>query len=89
MNKSQALFKRDTNCLSDVMKLRFYPFVAERGEGAVLYDVDGKKYLDFNAGWGVANTGYNHPRIVKAVCDLSGIFIERYFPNNFESLLSF
>lgn len=69
MNKSQALFKRDTNCLSDVMKLRFYPFVAERGEGAVLYDVDGKKYLDFNAGWGVANTGYNHPRIVKAVCD--------------------
>lgn len=69
MNRSQELFKRDTDSLSDVMKLRFYPVVIDSGNGAVLRDVDGKEYLDFNAGWGVANTGYNHPRIIKAVCE--------------------
>ncbi len=69
MRRSSELFQRDTNALSDVMKLRFYPFVAEKGAGAILYDVDGKEYLDFNSGWGVANTGYNHPRITQAVCD--------------------
>ena len=69
MKKGYELFQRDMNALSEVMKLRFYPFVAESGTGAVLYDVDGGEYLDFNAGWGVANTGYNHPRIIKAVCD--------------------
>jgi len=68
MDKSKELFLRDTKAISDVMKLRFYPIVAESGEGAILIDPDGKKYLDFNAGWGVMNTGYNHPRIIKAVC---------------------
>lgn len=67
MSKSDKLFQKDKKVLSDVMKLRFCPFVAESGEGAVLKDPDGKEYLDFSAGWGVANTGYNHPRIVDAV----------------------
>lgn len=68
MNKSHNLLQRDNNVISDVMKLRFYPLVLESGEGSILRDVDGEEYLDFNAGWGVANTGYNHPRIVEAVC---------------------
>ena len=68
MSKSEDLFNRDKEALSDVMKLRFCPFVAEKGQAAELIDPDGKRYLDFSAGWGVANTGYNHPKIVEAVC---------------------
>ncbi len=34
-----------------------------------VYDADGKKYLDFCAGWGVVSTGYNHPQIIEAVCN--------------------
>lgn len=67
MNKSQNLIQRDVDCISEVMKLRFYPFVAESGKGAYMYDPEGKEYLDFGAGWGVANLGYGHPRIIEAV----------------------
>jgi 4-aminobutyrate aminotransferase len=51
------------------MKIRFYPMVISRGEGVTLWDVEGKKYVDFLAGWAVANTGYCHPRIVEAVTE--------------------
>lgn len=75
MNKAKKLYHRDAEVLSNVQKLRFYPFVAERGEGAILIDADGKRYLDFSSGWGVMNTGYGHPRIIAAVneqmCKLS------------------
>lgn len=38
-----------------------------RGEGAYLYDAQGKTYLDFTCGIGVTNTGHAHPRVVKAI----------------------
>lgn len=37
------------------------PVVIERGEGARVWDVDGKEYLDFTAGWAVVNLGHAHP----------------------------
>ncbi len=37
-----------------------------RAEGVYLYDRDGKRYLDFLAGFGACNAGHNHPRIVAA-----------------------
>lgn len=67
MIKSENLLIRDRESICDVMKLRFYPFVVERAKDANLYDPEGKRYLDFGAGWGVANLGYGHPRIVEAV----------------------
>lgn len=39
----------------------------ERGEGIYLYDHDGNRYTDFTSGYGVANTGHSHPRVVKAI----------------------
>jgi 4-aminobutyrate aminotransferase-like enzyme len=41
----------------------------ERGEGAVLWDVDGNRYVDLLAGVGVASLGYAHPKYVKAIQD--------------------
>ncbi len=46
---------------------RYTDLVVERGEGAYLYDREGKAYLDFTCGIGVTNTGHCHPRVVKAV----------------------
>lgn len=37
-----------------------YPIVLEKGEGVYLYDVNGKRYLDFAAGIAVFALGYNH-----------------------------
>ena len=46
-----------------------YPVVFERGKGVFLYDLEGKKYLDFVSGIGVNALGYAHPRIVKTIRD--------------------
>jgi acetylornithine/N-succinyldiaminopimelate aminotransferase len=46
-----------------------YPLVLRRGKGAYVYDVDGKRYLDFIAGIGVNALGHAHPRIVKVIRD--------------------
>ena len=39
-----------------------YQIVLEKGDGVYLYDVDGKKYLDFAAGIAVCSLGYGHPK---------------------------
>jgi predicted acetylornithine/succinylornithine family transaminase len=39
-----------------------------RGEGATLWDADGKEYLDFFAGIAVTNLGHCHPAVTEAVC---------------------
>lgn len=39
----------------------------ERALGATLYTTDGKSYLDFISGIGVANIGFTHPAVVEAV----------------------
>jgi 4-aminobutyrate aminotransferase len=38
-----------------------------RGEGAYVWDVEGKRYLDFATGLGVTNTGHCHPKVVEAI----------------------
>ncbi|AKT44171.1 adenosylmethionine--8-amino-7-oxononanoate transaminase [Chondromyces crocatus] len=43
------------------------PLVIDRAEGARLYDVDGKSYLDGNSSWWVSTLGHNHPRLVEAL----------------------
>lgn len=43
--------------------------VAERGEGVHLWDMEGKKYMDFLAAYSAVNQGHNHPRIVKALIE--------------------
>src|SRR5690606_19725915 len=42
-------------------------FYAERASNAELWDVEGRRYIDFAAGIAVANTGHRHPRLVEAV----------------------
>lgn len=42
------------------------PIVPERGQGCYLYDVDGRKYLDFAAGIAVAALGHAHPAFIRA-----------------------
>jgi 4-aminobutyrate aminotransferase len=51
---------------------RAYPLVPRRGSGALLEDVDGNLFLDFNAGIAVCSTGHAHPRVVQAVRDQAG-----------------
>ncbi len=44
-----------------------YQVVLEKGDGVYLYDMEGKKYLDFAAGIAVCSLGYGHPRYTEAL----------------------
>lgn len=44
-----------------------HPLVIDRAQGSELWDVNGKRYLDFVGGIGVLNIGHNHPKVVAAV----------------------
>jgi 4-aminobutyrate aminotransferase/(S)-3-amino-2-methylpropionate transaminase len=43
------------------------PLVVERAEGARIWDVDGREYIDFAGGLGCANLGHNLPAVVDAL----------------------
>ena len=43
------------------------PRFFERGEGPYLWDVDGRKYIDYVGSWGPAILGHAHPAVVRAV----------------------
>ncbi|MDI7861806.1 4-aminobutyrate--2-oxoglutarate transaminase [Rhizobiaceae bacterium n13] len=40
---------------------------AERAENAEIWDVEGRRYIDFAAGIAVVNTGHRHPKVIEAV----------------------
>jgi len=48
------------------------PVVLARGEGAYVWDADGRRYLDMLAGYSALNFGHRHPRLVAAVEDQLG-----------------
>ena len=48
------------------------PVVMERGEGALVFDTDGKRYIDLFAGFGGAILGHAHPELVRAAAEQAG-----------------
>ena len=44
-----------------------FPIALEHGEGMYLYDEDGKKYLDFGAGFAVSALGYGNKKLTEAL----------------------
>src|ERR1700741_1711340 len=63
---ARAIIERDNNVVSPSYT-RCYPLVAAKGEGSIVEDVDGNRFLDFNAGIAVVATGHCHPRVVEAI----------------------
>jgi len=43
------------------------PFFTARADGACLWDVDGKRYIDYVGSWGPMIVGHNHPQVREAV----------------------
>jgi 4-aminobutyrate aminotransferase len=72
--RAQEVIARDHRYISPSYT-RGYPLVASRGEGAIVEDVDGNRFLDFNAGIAVVATGHCHPRVVEAIREQAGRLI--------------
>ena len=67
-----------------------YPVAFERGKGVFLFDVEGKKYLDFLSGLGVNALGHSHPRIVKTIREQSAklLHISNLYYHEYQGLLA-
>jgi 4-aminobutyrate aminotransferase len=62
----KAVIERDAASLSPSYT-RDYPLVISHAQGSEVWDVDGRRYLDFMAGVAVHNVGHRHPHVVQAV----------------------
>ncbi|HXF39837.1 MAG TPA: acetyl ornithine aminotransferase family protein [Blastocatellia bacterium] len=83
--KAQEILNRDAKYISPSYT-RSYPLVVERGYGAMLEDVDGNTFLDFNAGVAVAALGYAHPEIAEVIAQQAREFVhisgtDYYYPH--------
>ncbi len=54
---------------------RSYPFVMAKGQGSEVWDVDGRRYIDFGTGIAVTNTGHSHPHVVEAIKKQVDLFL--------------
>ncbi len=64
--QARKMIERDQRIVSPSMG-RVYPLVPKRGAGLVIEDVDGNRFLDFNAGIAVTATGHCHPQVTAAI----------------------
>src|SRR2546423_10746597 len=64
--QSQRIFELEAQYLAPGTQsvALFSKLCMDRGEGAMLWDIDGNRYIDLLAGVGVASLGYAHPRYV-------------------------
>lgn len=64
--KSQMLINRRKQAAASAVSC-VYPVAIARGEGAMIEDLDGNRFLDWIGGVGVLNVGYSQPEIIDAV----------------------
>ena len=72
--RARAIIARD-EAFAAPCYIKEYPLVIARGEGTMVEDVDGNRFLDFMAGIAVCSTGYSHPAVVKAIQDAAAKFL--------------
>jgi len=66
MSSNQAIQQRRNNAVPRGVATAM-PFIAAKAENAELWDVEGKRYIDFAGGIAVLNTGHRHPKVMAAV----------------------
>jgi 4-aminobutyrate aminotransferase len=64
--KARKVLEKDRELVMQSFS-RWYPLVVDRGEGVYVYDVDGNKYLDFNAGIAVMALGHGNDAVTNAI----------------------
>jgi len=66
--RSKELINRDKKVMLGAhTRTREIPLTVKKAEGVWIEDLDGKKYLDFGAGYAVVATGHCHPEIIKEI----------------------
>ena len=69
------------NTLANVSPVwnRYTNIIIDHALGANVYDISGKKYMDFTSGIGVTSTGHCHPKVVAAIQEQAGQLLHGQF----------
>lgn len=71
-DKNDLMTRNETVFVNNYIR---YPAVMVKGEGCLLYDENGRKYLDFLSGIAVCALGHCHPQVTRAICQQAGELI--------------
>jgi acetylornithine/LysW-gamma-L-lysine aminotransferase len=63
----QEIISTEDKLMANVFSKK--PIVLTKGKGALVWDINGKEYIDCTGSYGVALLGRSNPRVVNAVCD--------------------
>ncbi|AMQ19265.1 leucine/methionine racemase [Thermococcus peptonophilus] len=63
----EEVVERYSRVISRASHVTYVPIVPYRAENALVWDIEGRKYIDFLADAAVQNVGHNNPRVVEAV----------------------
>src|SRR5215467_8220053 len=87
MTTAETIVDRERNFLLSTYNR--YPVVVAKGKGIFLFDVEGKRYMDFVAGLGVNALGHAHPRVVKTIREQVAkvIHLSNLYYNEYQGLL--
>ena len=66
---SEQIVERETRYLARAQKIPYTPVAFERGWGALLYDYEGREYIDFLSSASSANVGHGNAEIARAAAD--------------------
>jgi len=88
MTSTEQIIERERQFL--LQTYNRYPLAIARGKGCFLFDVEGKRYLDFVAGLGVNALGHAHPRIVRTIREQAAraIHLSNLYYNEYQGLLA-
>jgi acetylornithine/N-succinyldiaminopimelate aminotransferase len=67
MNSMEAVLQQAEQCV--MQTYHRFPLALDHGEGMYVWDIEGKKYLDFVAGIAVNSLGYSHERLCKTIAE--------------------
>ena len=67
LNRCLKLVEEDRALTSPGAKVPYYPLAIHKGFGAIVEDLDGRRYIDLLSSAGAVNTGHCHPKVVDAI----------------------
>ncbi|MBN2395272.1 MAG: aspartate aminotransferase family protein, partial [Candidatus Atribacteria bacterium] len=80
--KSQEIAQRREKYVTKPMGGSLSPCYIEKGEGALVTDVDGNQFIDLTGGWGCLAVGHTHQKVVAAIKDQA----EKYLHTDFTAI---
>ena len=66
-SRADEVIERLNRAIAAPSRVMYYPLIVREAHGSTVTDIDGREYIDFNAGWTVAGVGFSNPEVVEAV----------------------